>query len=317
MKKIYFYSFLIMTGVWLSSCDADEVDCVDFGVTLSNDIQEIFAGEPVTFDFSGNPDYIVFYSGEDGSKYANKDRLRVEIESAELSYEILQQYTRVPYRNKETMSIFISESFNGDYSTIKEEDWQCLSGANGQLHLKVPLCADASGRETVADGIDLTAYKDKKFYLAFHYNAIAASDADTYPRVDVTSLVVSKKLKDGSTSTMNDPKSQFGFNYAFEAITKKTNFSASNTTLLFQPTTDNLKSDVDVWAISQAIDLTAVSPDMGTPIKSLNMKTQSYTYTYNEPGEYTATFVGSNSNAWNSKSMVKEIKILVKENPVN
>ena len=35
MKKIYFYSFLIMTGVWLSSCDADEVDCVDFGVTLS------------------------------------------------------------------------------------------------------------------------------------------------------------------------------------------------------------------------------------------------------------------------------------------
>ena len=39
MKKIYFYSFLIMTGVWLSSCDADEVDCVDFGVTLSNNIQ--------------------------------------------------------------------------------------------------------------------------------------------------------------------------------------------------------------------------------------------------------------------------------------
>ena len=36
MKNIYFYSFLIMTGVWLSSCDADEVDCVDFGVTLSN-----------------------------------------------------------------------------------------------------------------------------------------------------------------------------------------------------------------------------------------------------------------------------------------
>ena len=54
--------------------------------------------------------------------------------------QILQQYTRVPYRNKETISIFISESFNGDYSTIKEEDWQCLSGANGQLPLKVPLC---------------------------------------------------------------------------------------------------------------------------------------------------------------------------------
>lgn len=317
MKKIYFYSLLMMTGAWLSSCDADGVDSVDFGVTLSNDAQEIFVGDPVIFDFSGNLDYIIFYSGEDGSKYANKDRLRVEVESAELSYGILQQYTRVPHRNKETMSIFISESFNGDYTTIRQEDWQCLSGANGVLHLKVPLCADASGKETVSDGMDLTAYKDKKFYLAFRYNAAAASDIDTYPRVDVTSLVVSKKLVDGSTATMNDPKDQFGFSYAFESITKKTNFSASNTTLLFQPTADNLKSDVDVWAISQAIDLAAVSPDMGTPIKSLNMKTQSYTYTYSEPGEYTVTFVGSNANAWNSKSVVKEFKIVVKENPAS
>ena len=86
MKKIYFYSLLMMTGAWLSSCDADGVDSVDFGVTLSNDAQEIFVGDPVIFDFSGNPDYIIFYSGEDGSKYANKDRLRVEVESAELSY---------------------------------------------------------------------------------------------------------------------------------------------------------------------------------------------------------------------------------------
>ena len=35
MKKIYFYSLLMMTGAWLSSCDADGVDSVDFGVTLS------------------------------------------------------------------------------------------------------------------------------------------------------------------------------------------------------------------------------------------------------------------------------------------
>ena len=60
MKKIYFYSLLMMTGAWLSSCDADGVDSVDFGVTLSNDAQEIFVGDPVIFDFSGNPDYIIF-----------------------------------------------------------------------------------------------------------------------------------------------------------------------------------------------------------------------------------------------------------------
>ena len=81
MKKINIYVGLLLVGGFFASCDADSVDSIDFGVNLRNEQQEIYVGDEVTFDFDGNPDYIVFYSGEDGHKYANKDRLKVDVES--------------------------------------------------------------------------------------------------------------------------------------------------------------------------------------------------------------------------------------------
>ena len=86
MKKINIYVWLLLAGGLLASCNADTVDGIDFDVNLRNEQQEIYVGDEVTFDFDGNPDYIVFYSGEDGCKYANKDRLKVDVESMNLSY---------------------------------------------------------------------------------------------------------------------------------------------------------------------------------------------------------------------------------------
>ena len=43
------------------------------------------------------------------------------------------------------------------------------------------------------------------------------------------------------------------------------------------------------------------------------MKSPSYSYRYTSPGEYTVTFVALNANMWNTRSRVKEIKIVVKE----
>lgn len=320
MKNISFYSLLLMTGIWLSSCDADQVDNVDFDVTLAGNTQEIYVGDAVNFNFTGNPDYIVFYSGEEGSKYANKDRLKVDVESAELSYTIKQQYTKPSFFNMEAMSIYISEDFNSDYSTtgLDKATWLKLSGQEeGQLKVPFP-----TKDETifVSDKMDFSAYKDKKFYLAFQYHlpaAVAEGKTTTHPRVDVLPLVLTKTLADGSTAILNNPKAAFGFSFVYVKVQKEANFSAGDASLLFQPgdynfTSTNAALEVDVWSISQQIDLTAVSPDMGTPIKSLNMTADSYMYTYTQPGEYTATFVAQNANEWNSKSVVREMKIVVK-----
>lgn len=65
MNKRFLYSLLLMAGGLFVSCDPDKVDDIDFDVNLRNNAQEVYVGDEVVFDFSGNPDYIVFYSGEE------------------------------------------------------------------------------------------------------------------------------------------------------------------------------------------------------------------------------------------------------------
>lgn len=55
MNKRFLYS-LLLAGALLVSCNQDKVEDVEFDVALRNDMQEIYAGDEITFDFSGNPD---------------------------------------------------------------------------------------------------------------------------------------------------------------------------------------------------------------------------------------------------------------------
>ena len=314
MNKRFLYSLLLMAGGLFVSCDPDKVDDIDFGVNLRNNAQEVYVGDEVVFDFSGNPDYIVFYSGEDGKKYANKDRLKVEVESMKLSYTIKQQYTEPPYQNRASIHIYISENFNGAYTAdgINKATWVELSGTEeGQL--KVPTCTGSNVRtETVSDEADFSTYKDKKFFLAFRYETPEAPELNKdQPRIDVQPLTLVKEVE-GSIITMTNPSKEFGFNYVYLKGKTQKNYGADDSKLLFQPK-ETQNEEIDVWAISQQMDAASVAPDQGEPIKALDMKSPSYSYIYKSPGEYTVTFVASNTNMWNSESAVKEMKITVKE----
>ena len=61
MKYLLLFSaFAVLT----TGCrqDLDDVDDVHFDVSLEAETFKV--GEPVRFHFSGNPDFIIFYSGE-------------------------------------------------------------------------------------------------------------------------------------------------------------------------------------------------------------------------------------------------------------
>lgn len=308
MKKINIYVGLLLVGGFFASCDADSVDSIDFGVNLRNEQQEIYVGDEVTFDFDGNPDYIVFYSGEDGHKYANKDRLKVDVESMSLSYTMKQVYTKPSYQNRANMHIYVSEDFKGLCTAqgIEEATWTELSGAGGW---KVPTCPNVT-TETVTDNGDLSGYMDKKFYLAFQYETPASEEYQ--PRFDIEPLTLTKMVE-GQEIKMTNPEKEFGFTYVFPKGKPAGNYNPSATRLLFQPSSDNTGLPAEIWAISQQLDPSAVSPDEGTPIKSLDTTAPSYTYKYMAPGEYVVTFVARNANMWNVESAIREIKITVKE----
>ncbi|MCD8183545.1 MAG: hypothetical protein LUE99_11160 [Bacteroides sp.] len=67
------------------------------------------------------------------------------------------------------------------------------------------------------------------------------------------------------------------------------------------------------WLVSNLLVVNACTPDAGTGLKDITENIDNYSYTYDEPGTYTATFVGTNGNYKQEKSVVHEYKIVVTE----
>ncbi len=101
MKMI---NLIALTALLLVGCDkSDDIyEEIVFGVTLSGS-NSYYVGEEVTFEFSGNAGYIIFYTGEDGACYENEDgsigtsldikSLTTDLESYSYTYSQVGHYT--------------------------------------------------------------------------------------------------------------------------------------------------------------------------------------------------------------------------------
>lgn len=306
--KNYLILPLLLLGALLTACDADEVEAVAFDITLQNDADAIYAGDDVVFRFSGEPDYVTFYSGEEGSRYVNRHRTTVEVEALTLSYTFTQRYTENALLNHAATHIYISEDFDADYTPegIARATWTQLSQTSGEEWL-VPTAT--ARQQTLSSSGDLSAYRDKRFTLAFHFETPRLEQAIGQPRVDIEPLTLTKTV-DGQPVEVTNPQTDFGFRFVTETPSTG-NYSASATRLLFQPS--GAQNGLSVWAVSQLLDPSATSIDYGTPVRSMDMPAASVTHSYAEPGVYTATFVARNANRWNTREAVREITVEVKE----
>ena len=323
MKRKILYSLLLMTGGLFAACNPDSVDEVNFNVTTEGNVKEVFVGDPVTFALEGKPDYIIFYSGEFGNRYSDKNRSEVELTSATLSATLgLRCWTGALLRGQRLFA-YVSEDFSGVYTTegIEAATWTEITGT-GEGQLRYPTCA-TTWDDSATSTIDMLDYQDKPFYLAFQYSVPGDPNATgNQPRVLVTPLSIDKVTTEGEKLKMDNPLREFAFQYVQKKgglLTSTTNSGSlpiSDTSVGFQPN-NAIGREMDIWAVSQRINLKSATSSTGIPVKTLNSKISSYTYTYLTPGEYTATFIASNANMWNSENVVKEMKITVKEKPVN
>ena len=70
---------------WSTGCNEEEtVDAPQFTATAPGGVFKV--GEPVTFRFEGDPDFITFYSGEAGNAYDYRNRDRIEPAEVTLSF---------------------------------------------------------------------------------------------------------------------------------------------------------------------------------------------------------------------------------------
>ena len=112
MKKsiLYILTVSLALPAFITACSQNDILYdVDFNVTLAPE-NTYYAGDPVTFNFDGEVDNILFFSGESGHEYRFKDRYSIpldQIESATLHLDVWPRY------GKGSLSVWYSSSFTG------------------------------------------------------------------------------------------------------------------------------------------------------------------------------------------------------------
>ena len=314
------YSLLSLACLLSMACSRDNADDVEFDVSIAD-----INGQNVTFAFSGNAEYIAFYPGTQGNNYTNSGRVETEISELKMSCNITQQYNDASYLNQEIIHIYLSTDFSGIYTSdeLNKATWTPISGLEfNRLPVPVPTSASAVA---VSGDIDLSAYinPNEQFYIAFQYNAAGRSEIPsangsgkyiTRPRVDVSNLELQKTTTDGELFIITNAITEWGFRPIYQESVGS-NYQVNDNGLLFQPQKGEISSTTGkennevVWMVSTLINPQSVEPDRGIAIKSIEASLPTYTHSYGEAGNYTATFIATNASLWDSRQIVKQITV--------
>ena len=326
MKKIlYLISVSLFVSGFLVACTQDDILYdVDYNVTLSPD-NTYYAGDPVTFDIDGEVDNILFYSGESGHEYQYKDRYSITmdlIKSATLHLEIQPRY------GSGTLQVWYSSSFSGLAGNDGNADREAMAqmeegGMSGWTPITV--CAETNEETsltTTAVDIDITPAIEN-FSLAFLWNHTDAATTQRHYWVNGNISIEAEGFGTISTDLSTLAMTTVMMNDEIEDPYYKNDGNGSivlggNQDINFQGCAANEKAfPLKGWVVTTPQMLNAVANDEGTVIKNMQNYLSSYSYTYAEPGTYTAVFVGRNSNYIGTSEMVKEVTVTILDRPLD
>ncbi len=296
LNKKYF--LIVLAGVFLFSCSKEiKLKPLSFDATVNK--VTMATTDTAVFTFSGNPDYITFYSGEPGSRYEFRNRTSDTSTNLQLKFS-----TATTTHTSGTLSLMVSDNFNGtfDSANVRSATWTDITS---RATLATGTTVVASGTISLAD----FAAAKKPVYIAFKYAAVAGA---TQKKWTITGLTLSHVLADKSYTIgdMTATAPSMGWKPADVSNTAINWTSAlvitGNTTAASAVTTED-------WMIMGPVDLSRVLPDAGTPIKAVyeGMNKFPYYYKYTAVGSYNAVFVASNTNRDAQESMVKTIPVTV------
>ncbi len=274
-----------------TSCERNEVSSPDFEVTTISDTVKV--GEPIVFNFKGNPNNITFYSGEVGKKFEFRNRVYAPDNKLSLRFTSLVQSGVI-----NNLSLLVSNDFSGiaDTNAVKNAHWTNISSR----------AVFSTGSDNTPSGtIDFSEFSDSDLpvCMAFRYTTDVIQAQNRW--VIRTANIESNNQTDGISSlatmaTAGWLSVSFKNPTAFWTITSAQLLMAGGNTALD-----------DDWVISKNFEVKKVNPDVGTPIKDITTKLSTYSYKYSTPATYQIAFVVSNITSKGLKEQVKLLKITV------
>ncbi len=316
----------ILTILFLSlmiwSCENELTKKVEFNVSASTDDNlsssseiTVDSGNLVTFNFTGDPDFITFYSGEPGHEYSKKDLLTIP--SDEITSKL--KFTAEPQWGKieGTLKVFLSTSFQGLRGNDKQKDSVAIL-ANNWKDISDVCNLPTVNKEAVDVEVPIDEYLGKKLTIAFHYKP--ETNTTTQPTWIISGLNIENTLK-STNGVSKIVAASMGFQ-AFDMVSSTPylakggsgvwNLSKIKSQIRIQSSPSDAPLNND-WLISNPIVINSRKGDKGTAIKKVSIDLDSYKYTFKKPGTYTVTFVAKNANYKTSSEIIKHITVKVQK----
>ncbi|WP_302323753.1 DUF5017 domain-containing protein [Bacteroides congonensis] len=272
MKNIIRYCGLLLVG--LAACMEDEAPSVKLNVALNKQVYQV--GEPVTFKLNGNPDNIVFYSGEVGHNYAYKERYHADGDLL-VKFNSWVRYGDI-YHN---LKFLVSSDFSGIYDkeNVEAATWIDLSD---KFRFSVGDDQTPSGEVNLKEYVG--AAEDARLFVAFRYEDEEKARQNNWIIRSIALDCVSAEGVRSSLATMPT----MGWKVVdFENPAVTWNVSSTSQILIDGGT--NQPKNVD-WVISQAFDVRKTTPDTGVALKNISTTMDEYQYVYTKPGTYEVVF---------------------------
>jgi hypothetical protein len=288
-------------------------------MSVANDSAYYQLGSITTFNFTGNPATVTFYSGEVGKRYNNRSRTSANGRPLLIFTHALNSGTQ-----DSTLRVMLSSDFKGNVPGDSAATANNIAAANWS---DITPAKIRNKTASAIDTIDLSSFATagKKVVVAFKYSAVAASVQN---RWTITNLALNNYLPDNTQYTIanlnaaNSPLTNYGVTdfspgWVGQNIinTYKWAITTSGTPSLIiagAGTIAEAVSNTEAWVVLGAVDLTKVTPDIGVPIKDIVAKPGlPYTYRYPVKGRFDAFFEAGNGSIYDSGTIARKIPIVI------
>lgn len=294
MKYIY---AAVFTALILTSCKKMEVESPQFEVQLTKLTYNV--NDTVKFGLSGNVENIVFYSGERGFRYANKNEVTIETGKPELVFTSALAGTA----QANSLKVLVTTNLVGnDAAGLLATNWTDITSS-------VTLATNST--TTNSGTIDLSTYaaQGTPFVLAFKYNTTSSTVAQ--PTWVIRSFNINGIYPDNTSVPLATlavvPWASFNIK------NPAAGWTTSATELRMAGSAANTPENED-WITTGPINLKTSREiaDFGLSIQNIaGRRLSSYEYIFKKAGTYKVTLVGFNNNIDVNKEVVKEFEITV------
>ncbi len=345
MKNILLIICTVCCLFAATSCHKVTVlDIDDFSV--STEVASIQAGDTLKFNLTGNPDIILFYSGEAGRNYDSAKQLTM-LGSPKIVFQSAMQQGSLP--NQDSLKLMVVKNLPAyDSATIVNANWVDITNRNKSWPTTL------STTYTTSDSIDISDFSDAdSINIAFKFTGKKYGTPRAQQRKwQIQGFTLTNCLSGG----VNIPIFSTFFNTGWFQLNVKNNplidtvdatknaqawnvgeygINANNAPLIlqngsrksacnkngiaiqtaypisFNPGSGTNVDDNEDWLITSAANL-KYARQISVPVKSTVMsRVTRFRYVFKFPGVYQVAFVAQNQKLNIKKEVVKRLTVTV------